>query len=750
MALRFKGFASGASVSLSATMGGVSDSASVASWGEAYAGTVSVEIKKSTLGIAPEGVKFEISGFADFDTPPPTGIYDERLHNFVFLWDFGDAGASFKTPKNLVSAHRDANVGYGFAASHVYQEPGTYTASVLVIELSSGKRAIWTGTIEVKDPNAEFPGPRTVYVAPDGNVTDAPAGALAYSSLDEALAAVQGETVPHRIMLIRGQTSLLSAQFDFNNKQFPNVFITSEPGTGDKHVVRTEIDLGNRGLFYVRRVNPTLGGTGIDFVWQDIRFEGPWDATSETSLDTSTNEAPVCFWFENTGVDYALFSGCEQDGFSLVNRLSPQVPVKIFHEHLTTNWQDYAFFGDCQDVAFLGCQIAQHKDAMSGGPKDGKHNNHGPIRLAAVGLPGQPGTTIMDGCDLFSRNGWFPNVAGYTTIQPCIRWNMESTVGARMNLQRTTMEGGYNLLAISRTRASDRAGVQVNVVVEKSLFVGSHMTSELISVLHSGVTVRNNLMIQPDVPRLSSIFDPDSFVSVGYSADEPGEPVDIDGPIQIVHNTLVNLMTDANANSSAVSNEATFIVPYTSTTVADNLVHQPNLNDPQTSHAPIDVAALFDARETGPRRRREVNTGSLGGDVAPGSSILVPYSQGDATWFSDPASGWHSLGISGVAGADTSSATFVFGPSGVVITNNSGATWPNGASYTVQLERTSINALPIEDWRATPSGTIELYAPSVNPVSPALGNAANDEIERDFLGRERPTHPSIGALEAIS
>jgi hypothetical protein len=241
------------------------------------------------------------------------------------------------------------------------------------------------------------------------------------------------------------------------------------------------------------------------------------------------------------------------------------------HDCIIERFRDVGIFGG--GIArwnIMGCRVLRGADAASGGSKGGPpfHNIHGPIRLNAYNR----NRVYIDGCDLFSRSGWFVNVKGWHTQQPCIRVNQGAALGSILNLQRSMMEGGYSIVALGRMSNVVNSTVQ-NCIVDKCVMVGSHMTLVAVGSDTGGVTLRNSLFIVPDVPRIASLFQPRALLGLGAphnSRQAPRVPVDV------AHNTLLNLLQDANSpNKNAqvklVENDGGM----TQVSTANNLLHQP-------------------------------------------------------------------------------------------------------------------------------------------------------------------------------
>lgn len=117
-------------------------------------------------GPAPLAVIFDATG-----TTAPANVV--AFHELTYEFDFGD-------DKSATWEHsgqpRNTQIG-GPLAAHVFDDPGTYTVR-LRARTSEGATSEDTVTVVVDDPNAIFPGERTVCVSTSGAYADCPAGAL--------------------------------------------------------------------------------------------------------------------------------------------------------------------------------------------------------------------------------------------------------------------------------------------------------------------------------------------------------------------------------------------------------------------------------------------------------------------------------------------------------------------------------------------------------------------------------------------
>lgn len=536
--------------------------------------------------------------------PADTGFFDRRLHDLDLQWNFGDPGATYTLPTNLHASHRDANVARGMVVGHCFRSAGDYIVS-LVIRQRNGAAwdvlGVWQTRVSIGDPDAYFQAANTHYISPSSNTANQPAGSTLRTSVWDALAAIDGQAAPQRIICARGESEVFPDQLDFNGAEFPNIWVETEAGAGANYQITYPESVyptgtSNRGIFWVRN---TGNAFDIDMQWKGVDFVGPWDATTQTSTAADGTVDP-CFYFDGSaGLAYAGYVDCAISGWGLTFNFSNNVNMYAFNECDFGEYQDYMLFGGWSRALVMGCKGVQDPDAISGGDKDGFNNNHGWGRING---PSTDGATFIDSCDIFTRTGWFQNIAGYRTMQPCLRWNMNGNPNVMLNLRRNSMEGGYDIVALARTRSDTNLGVQTNTTIEECTFVGTHMTRDFITAVHSGVTVRNNLFIVPDVPRLNGIFDPRSIVNVGETTDEAQSfAVDTGGRMLIEFNTKVNLMRAVNYSDGDEGGGGAFVRevtpgagvgdPYT-IVEQNNIDHGPDRDTPDIPFAPLASAAL--------------------------------------------------------------------------------------------------------------------------------------------------------------
>jgi PKD repeat protein len=557
------------------------------------AGTASATIlaTRSVLQTAPERVYFEaeVEGFTTLGPSTPDG-YDPRMHDLVYEWDFGDPGARFMAPERGLPGWNDANRAFGPFVAHMFTAPGTYTVTLTVIEPETGENATTTMPFVVRDPETEFPGLNTIYVSAAGEFGTAPEGATLMNDLRAAIQGVRGS--PKRIMLRGGETFAIPDRI-WIRLQETSMHIMGEPGAAERPVIQYDAAIDPAfSLFSHRATLPT-----IETVYAGLRFQGEWDSVTETGRET------VGISIEAKALGDVVVHDCEFNGLSqsvmeaTAEKADQDQKSLFMSDTRVSDWRSIGqYAAGASRYAHIGCAIVAHEDAMAGGPKDGTHNEHGCIRYQ----PSHPYKAVIDGCDFFNRKGWFENHSTFRTQQSCIRWNQRSTPGSVLNMQRNSLEGGrrvFSGLAVATANGETPENVQ-NVLIDKNVFVGSHMTRNAIGIDHSGVTVRNNLMIFPDVERLNNIFDPSG--AVGLSNVVNPDAV-LDGPIRIYNNTAINLLSDNRRSGGLVAEFVRNKAGFSNVVVDNNIFHQPNTKTPQEPFGPLSDTPLWTPREKGYR-----------------------------------------------------------------------------------------------------------------------------------------------------
>ena len=549
--------------------------------------------------MAPERVGLEVIGWSGFDTPAgDIDGYEPRLHRIIYYAEFGDPGSTYAAPEKGLPAWRDRNRAFGPLAAHVYRQPGPYKIRMWAYEIDSDRRAYWEQEIVVEDPDLAFAG-SDVYISAAGDFSNAPAGhAGTFTSLAAAFDARRAFPVT-RYIFKSGERhenhTELYMDFEEGGLRFAAHFVTD----GEDPVVFAHDPsvTSSTSAFRVCAGRDTAR-PDAEIVFQNIHVEGNWNEVTETGAARQNGWRDFAgrHHMEHFLLDRCAALRCNQGVASEGDAFSERPEITL-HDCVIERFRDYGVWvGGVPRVNFLGCRIVRGLDAASGGPKtsDPFHNNHGPVRLNAF----TKSRVLFDGCDLFSRAGWFENIPGWRSQQPCIRINQASIPGSLFNLQRSALEGGFYIIDASRRDNGITTGIQ-NIIIDKFVMVASHMSTTAIEADGGGITARNGLFIVSDTPRVATVFQTTSFLSTQTPNNNPAAA---DAPLEIWHNTIVNKLTDAHAPTgdaeiAVVFNEGAF----TDVRLSNNLVHQPGASGfvPIVDPGELSTEILWTPRELG-------------------------------------------------------------------------------------------------------------------------------------------------------
>ena len=284
-----------------------------------------------------------------------------------------------------------------------------------------------------------------------------------------------------------------------------------------------------------------------------------------------------------------------------------------------------------------------------------------------------------------------------------------------------------------------------NAIVDKCHLIGGVMTQEIILCQHSGVTVRNSVLVHPDCDRsIRGAFGVNSFVKCELRDD--ATPGTAQAPIRIYNNALVDF-SDTSEGAADVPDFRLFGDPtFAAVETSNNLRYLPNRGE--TDHA-IDLSTMFEPRYTDYRDYFHPHQSTLDSDVAPGESVFVPYSDFGPTWSrSDFTTGSADARYQpelNAGGNRKHEEDFVlsFSETGITIDNIGTATWPAGGNRIIVPVTSGIHIRP--EFGSAPGSIVRAQpTPSSTAVGAALsGLTAVD----DMLGRIRPAYPCIGAYE---
>jgi hypothetical protein len=539
-------------------------------------GVVSAILQRATApGVAPHMVHFTIrvTG-ASVAEPASPAAFDPTHQGLVYITDWDDPGAVSDKVVNVPAQWNNLNLSYGKHPAHVYTTPGTYSPVFRVYELDGSFVGEATTTITVQDPDAVFTGNRTILVDPTGaGAGGTYPGSQVFTGFTAAFNAARAlRPSTTRILFKRGHTYPFTSPF-VPKADVANIYFGAW-GTGTKPEI--ELPVSNT----ISAGGPSAPGSLFNFgdssnyaiVFDWIRFQGPWDAATETGGHYR------CIYSTFVGNNRRiLLNDCEFDGWSwAVGTVGSNggTTALCVNNCDITNWGDYGIWqsqNDNEFISVIGTAIHQKATArMNGDGKRWDKNQHGPIRFTT-------GTrSYYSVIDLFSRNGWTSNGGPYGTMpttQPCMRIATSGpttlTVRPHITVERAAMEGGYSMVMIKHQNQGGSGGA-LNVLFDKVLMVATACTWQIFEVQWTGWTVRNTVVVLPDLPTKNNIY---SGIFNDYELGVSRE----DDPVDIHNMTVVNLKSLASLDGRPASfdtdiNGTKLATDYT---VANTAIYQP-------------------------------------------------------------------------------------------------------------------------------------------------------------------------------
>jgi hypothetical protein len=799
---KFLGFASGSAVALTVAQGALSAQAAL-NWGQAGGGgqpnasfTITrVDALPNPDLIAPAGVHLRASSLTGFNVSEPPGdtnVYDPTQHRITFIWDFGDPGYVPRFTPNIPTVHRNPNIAYGKAVSHVYGTSGNYTVTCWAFD-EAGNWGTATYTFQsggnagpILSQDAAFPGAQTMCYSPDNNFTGAPAGAQTFTTPAALNAAVNAGGTRVRILFRRGEVYNFARNFGVGNGLVTRNDMTSiyygSYGSGAPPVLNVD------GAGPIRMADAFGGACALD----GLDFIGPWDAATETGTGAGLF-AELGEYVENLVFHRCLISGMSQ----IQHRGSANATVAagswLFNDTRLTNWKDYGILSLPRRSAIIGCDFAQNVDALMGidqlvyGSQSPTNlgNTHGPIRSGAE-------RHLYAACSsFFSRNGWSTNGEGInlpTASQPCWRFTPDTSVTTyrtHVMFERCSFEGSGNAVSVESVNSPPSTLYERNRVFDKCLFVGSAYGNDgagngFLNTRCPGMTIRNCYFYRPDVERrIGGGMYQNGVVNAPLTTGS--ETALTDTPLRFYNNTCFLPSVQARVGTLA----PVFFRTTGTVTTENNVFFAPNLTTPiGASFAPLGTAPLagFQCRfkggrwnpppigsDKGPtgllpvtsRRENPSSPGTLQpGTVAVGESILLPYPNytGQAGYTLNVTQAMilgnptqrHQFSVSNVVQrrsdpalwpAGNGGVTISFQPTFIRVTNNTGGAWSTGDAW-LQLDLTpQLMAFDTPSPQAIPVPVPG--AGSGARVAAAAGLWAFD----DFLGTVRSGQLAMGAFQ---
>ena len=481
---------------------------------------------------------------------------DRPLHDLQYLWEFGDPGSVFEALPDDFPFGRDANRAQGPFAGHVYAEPGTYEVA-LTVSAGDGTWARTVQTVEVTDPDVTFAGEATVCLSVSGDFAGCPDGAVQHTVWTEAFEARSaGES--GRYLLRAGET-IASPAREYILRQ-PAVHIGRFGPDSDPDPIITVDGWGGRNagdIFTFREVG--------DVTVHDIDFRGNYDA--RTGMGDSLLISGIGNILE-VGSYTIWRNSFDGLNMSLLGRGADMLGPIVMNDNRMTNWWNFGFLiGSEQPMAYVGNSIRQIEGAVSGNDSKGTAApawaDHGPIRIS------QASRLSIARNDMSSNTGWSSNGLAH---QPVIRYNTNGSAGHSGTINENRMEGGFWPVALSVAN-SDIAPGPGDVIVERNRVLGTDNTIGFVTNSFGGATIRNNVMIMPDVENTFNRF----YQHVRLTTNANQTPENLERPIRVDHNTIAVLQTQVNGarDNVLISDEADG--DFASVTARGNQIYAPDV-----------------------------------------------------------------------------------------------------------------------------------------------------------------------------
>ena len=636
---RFTGFQTGTAVSLSATQGSNSDSATVANWGEAVSTPITAALSAiRTSGTAPMGTILYA------ETASPAARVDIPFHDIENVWSFDDPG-TFDALGNNPIWGSNKDIAYGPRATHVFSTAKPQSEPYQVVCVShDGENAPNSETIDitVNDPNTVFAGADTAVVSAASDFSGAPAGAAQFTSVSAARSHLSGRANA-RLLLRAGET-------------FGEINISETgSGTGRRYYVgrfgsgaRPIISLATSGDGVRFNTGGANSSSFEELIVDGLDIRGSYDATASNPVNTSA----VGINFTGAGrLIHKTVWDCRISGMArgvlVFGPTQFTTPARNFYMGNTviTNWLDYGVFcDDAGDFGLSGCRVQQPTGTINGSGKGSSpfHPDHGPFRISRAW-----GTTVFTCCDFASFNDWSSLSSGNSSrsFQPIIRWNTgNGGTDPELVVDRFRGEGGafrlFNGVSVDGGSGGSSTRNPAWVVADRVHHILTDHSPESPNIPLGGTTVRNCTFVVPDTPAGWSVgFS--QFVETGGTG--PQGAGNQDRRVEAYSNAFIDLRRDAYAGArpevsfySSNTNRpfnAGGLGSFTNKYLGNNVHYAPNMVDgaPADEATNLDTAGRYTVLYDGER----YESASVDTNRAYGSEVTASYA---------PLSGSNAIG----------------------------------------------------------------------------------------------------------
>jgi len=422
-------------------------------------GKVSITVHRSIVQVAPDSVGFEVDlAGAGFETRAPASAeaYDPQYHDLYYYWDTGDTDV-WTAPENIVPERKTKQTAYGpFISSGTCMlglEPTRWGSSWL-----NQQRATWR---------------------------------LDQSKLSFKIqAALDSLTIPCRLLFKCGQAFV----HEWTADNISTDITFSHWGQGDKPIITMTGGRPKIPFRFSVQYPQTSAGRNVEVRFDQLAFVGEWNPINGSGEQGAAMIAQGNISFMFSSVDFKGYGN-----IFVQNDTSKDTPEQYtgFHTHFDnmtlTDYQNYAVIMGRQtysNVSFTGCKLAQNvlaPSALAG------FQGGGSVRI------GSANKLYLAACDFFHNMGHDQggNLNPFTWASNRLT-DFPYRDGFKMNIWGCTFEGGAELINFGTV--SEQNTKIANGLIQYCVGVGDHTTSAGIFIRYAGFTVRNNLIIMPDVP----------------------------------------------------------------------------------------------------------------------------------------------------------------------------------------------------------------------------------------------------------
>lgn len=558
---------------------------------------------RSELMCAPDSLRFTADlSLATFDTPAPVApaIYDARMHELIYVWDFDDAAdGQWAAPENTLGFYKQRNFAKGPNVSHVYRQPGMYSVTLTVTEPLSGKVSTTSIDITVINPDVVYAGQNTICVnnVGDSDFTLAPAGSkkiyrdeLDFSDGTWFSGEYAGNGTPPKRWLFKRGSAYTETRINFGSYGWKGIMFGAYGNPNDPKPILNCKNTGGHPVSYAFTANGNFGDPAEtnDIRFSEVQVLGNFDpVTEKTNADVNSHALHGLRLVTRANV---IISQCEFSGF-MYSAISFESGTDLLRANLHIDDFIMTRFGGQYPIFFgqnthsqtsfdiTGSRLVQVSDAID------DNGVRAPIRVQHAQH------VYVAGTDFYHTD----------RLQACLK-ALETPYqdGCTVNIHGNAFEGGLNQIVVcgNATQGLARSSVH-NVVIDSNIGLGNYNTSEFIRAKGTGITARNNLYNQPDTAEINTRL-------AGFMTLEQIGSFDTGivgaAPIRVYNNTLRTERSASHDGSPAtiISPSSTY-AGFTDVSEMNNIVHAPNETVPQVGAAPLSTVVLFTPRCVGHR-----------------------------------------------------------------------------------------------------------------------------------------------------